>query len=190
MVESTFAGEPRTQTSRYTKTRHPKIWRDTVQYSYKNKRLLQCTTIIVSIVVNIVHCDVFVRYFRWQNTIRHICRAERLAPLLVEEDWVSSSSLILVQCSPKEVVMSGAAACFKLWRGPVTSHHCWFYKTQVGWMGERTILLDSTASTKNLNSDFLVEAVESGMGYVLKRQNQEWVMCWQNSTDSTRFFVR
>ena len=34
-------------------------------------------------------------------------------------------------------------------------------------MGERTILLDSTASTKNLNSDFLVEAVESGMGYVL-----------------------
>jgi hypothetical protein len=34
-------------------------------------------------------------------------------------------------------------------------------------MGERTILLDSTASTKYLNSDFLVEAVESGMGYVL-----------------------
>jgi hypothetical protein len=34
-------------------------------------------------------------------------------------------------------------------------------------MGERTILPDSTASTKNLNSDFLVEAVESGMGYVL-----------------------
>ena len=34
-------------------------------------------------------------------------------------------------------------------------------------MNEQTIHLDSTASTKNLNSDFEVEAVESGMGYVL-----------------------
>ena len=33
-------------------------------------------------------------------------------------------------------------------------------------MDEQTILLDSTASTKNLNSDFLV-AVGSEMGYVL-----------------------
>jgi hypothetical protein len=39
-------------------------------------------------------------------------------------------------------------------------------KTWVGWMDEQTILLDSTASTKNLNSDFLV-AVGSEMGYVL-----------------------
>ena len=34
-------------------------------------------------------------------------------------------------------------------------------------MDERTIRLDSTAPTKNLNSDFEVEAVESRMGYVL-----------------------
>jgi hypothetical protein len=38
-------------------------------------------------------------------------------------------------------------------------------RTWVDWMDEPTILLDSTASTKNLNSDFLVEASESETGY-------------------------
>ena len=82
---------------------------------------------------------------------------------------LSLSSLSSILCQTKLVDEVSAAECvdFKLWRG-VTNHTALHrFKTWEGWMDERTIHLDSTASTKNLNSDFDLEAVESIMGYVL-----------------------